>query len=107
METFMDMTKNPFINALLAELYIVTIVSAIQYGLAPNEQPGSLLIPIVMLSLFVLSAAIMGYLFLSQPVQLYLEGEKKKAVKLFLQTVIIFGGITAVILIILISGVSL
>ncbi len=36
------------------------------------------------------SAASMGYLFLYQPLQLYLEGEKKKSVDLFLKTLGVF-----------------
>jgi len=41
-------------------------------------------------SLFVLSAAVMGYLFISEPIMLCIDGEKKHAVKAFLSTVGIF-----------------
>ena len=91
--------KKPFINALLAELYIATIVSVIQYGIAPKDAPDNILIPIMMLSLFVLSAAVMGYLFLAEPLQLYLNNKKKEAVSFFMQTVATFAGTTALILI--------
>jgi hypothetical protein len=46
---------------------------------------------ITMLSLFVFSAATMGYIFLYQPALLILGGEKKEGAKLFLQTVAAFG----------------
>lgn len=93
------MTKNPFWNAAFAALYIIGIVSLIQYVLAPldveKNVEKTILIPIMMLSLFVLSAAVMGYIFFGVPVQLYLDGEKKQAVHLFLKTVAAFAGITA------------
>lgn len=41
----------------------------------------TILIPIAVLSLFTLSAAIIGYLFLFQPAQMYLDGKKKEAMK--------------------------
>ncbi|MDB5224948.1 MAG: hypothetical protein JWO43_570 [Candidatus Adlerbacteria bacterium] len=47
-------------------------------------------IPIAMLSLFVFSASVMSYIFLYQPLQLFLDGEKKKAVDLFLKTLAAF-----------------
>lgn len=93
------MTKNPFWNAAFAALYIVGVVSLIQYALTPLEggEEKTLLIPIMMLSLFVLSAAVMGYIFLGAPVQLYLDGGKKQAAHLFLKTVAAFAGITAIL----------
>ncbi len=86
------MTKNPFYNAFAAITYIVTIVLAINSvsDFETNEYPLSLITPILFLSLFTLSAAVMGYLFCYQPLRLYLDGKKEKAVKLFLQTVGIF-----------------
>lgn len=50
----------------------------------------SVFMPITVLSLFVLSAAVMGYLFLAQPVMLYLDDKKQQAVSLFLQTTFAF-----------------
>jgi len=54
-----------------------------------------------MLSLFVLSAAIMGYLFLSEPLQLFLENKKQEAVTFFAKTVGIFACFVAVFTILL------
>ena|SRR3989344_2749365 len=89
------MTKHPLLNALLASLYIIGIVSLIQFSSHLAEPEESMLIPITMLSLFVLSAAVMGFLFLSQPLLLCFEGAKKEGVGLFLKTVLAFAGTTA------------
>lgn len=47
-----------------------------------------------MLSLFVLSVTVMGLLFLGKPLTLYLDGQKKEAVRFFFSTVGIFAGLT-------------
>ena len=88
------MTKNPFINSLVASLYIFTIVALMNWGTSMVKPKDSFIAPVAMISLFTLSAAVMGYLFLYQPIQLYFNNHKKEAVKLFLQTVGFFGLIT-------------
>lgn len=93
------MTNNPFYNAGLGLLYIVFVVNLIFFGSQWAEsQPENILMPIGMLSLFVLSASVMGYLFLAQPIILFLDNKRKEAISLFLHTVLIFGGITAIVL---------
>ena len=99
------MTKNPVVNALAAGLYITLIACVMFFGMRQTGPVNSIIIPIVMLSLFTLSAAVMGYLFLYQPFQLYFEGKKKEAINLFLQTVAVFGGITVLVLGLLFSGI--
>jgi hypothetical protein len=86
------MSKNPFYNALGAIAYIIVIVFSINLidELETNVGIQQYLMPIVMLSLFTLSAAIMAYLFCYQPVLLLIDGKKEKAVSLFLKTVGIF-----------------
>lgn len=101
------MLKKALIKALLAELYIVAIVLVIQYIEKIIEIPETILIPIIMLSLFVISAAVMGYLFVAEPILLYIDGQKKQAVNLFLSTVTSFAVITLIILFTLLSGLSL
>jgi hypothetical protein len=64
------------------------------------DTPDTFFAPIAALSLFVLSVAVMGYFFFGEPLQLFLDGEKKRAVAFFMQTVISFAAITAIILII-------
>lgn len=93
------MTKNPFLNALVAAIYITIVASVMYYGpKLAGEGRDTVIVPIAIISLFTLSAAVMGYLFLYQPIQLFLDGEKKSAVNLFLQTIGVFAGITAIIL---------
>jgi heme O synthase-like polyprenyltransferase len=85
----------------LAEAYIVFIVFVIdfiQHQILRQQPEGTILIPMLMLSVFVLSAAIMGFLFLAQPIQLYLDGKKKEAVHLFLYTTAAFAAITILVL---------
>lgn len=86
------MTKNPFYNAVLGLAYIVLIVSFITWGASMSKPEDNFMIPVAMLSLFVLSASIMGYIFLYHPILLVIEGGEARAqgVKLFLKTVGIF-----------------
>lgn len=94
------MTKNPIINALLAALYIVVLVLTITF-VAPKGPDIEIIMPIVMLSLFVLSAAVMGYIFLYQPIQMFLDGKRKEGVDLFLKTVGSFAVVVVVFLCVL------
>ena len=99
------MTKNPFYNALAALIYIIFVASVMFFGIENIGPSKSIIIPVLVLSVFTLSAAVMGYIFLSQPIQLYLDSKKKEALKLFLQTVVAFAAITAVLLVVLLSKI--
>ena len=95
------MSKNPYINALLAGLYIVFIVLLITYGPAyVRDKPDTILAPMAMLSLLVFSVAFMAYNFFFRPVAMYLEGQKREAVEFFTKTLASFAVITGVALII-------
>lgn len=98
------MSKNPFINAFAAIAYIVFIASVMFYG-TRNTPDDNFLAPVLALSVFTLSAAVMAYIFGYQPAMLFLDGKKKEAVDLFLKTTFIFGGITAAILLLFFSGI--
>lgn len=92
------MTKKPFLNALAATAYIIAISSFLFY--VPKrmvEEADSVLAPIMMLSLLVLSAAVMGFLFLAAPFQLYLAGERARAFQFFGKTIGWFAGLTFVV----------
>lgn len=94
------MTKNPIINAIAAEIYIAIVASVMFYGpkiAGLADTPDTIIMPIAMISLFTLSAAMMGYIFLSQPLQLYLANEKGAAVNLFVKTLMTFAIITIII----------
>lgn len=99
------MTKNPFINAAAASLYIIGVATLMYNAKTFFGPKDTFLTPIAVISLFCLSAALMGYLFLYQPLMLSLDGHKKKGVNLFLQTVAVFAGITVIIFLLILSGV--
>ena len=100
------MSKNPLINALGASSYILLVVTVMNFvSHTLRNKPDTFFAPVVLLSLATLSAAVMAYVFFYYPVQLLIEGKKKQAVSLFVQTVGIFGIITIVALILLFSGV--
>lgn len=86
--------KNPYLNSVYAEVYIVIVALIIRYVGEPNT-PDTFFDPIAALSLLTLSAAVMGYLFVGVPLQLYLDGEKKRSVAFFMRTVLGFAALTA------------
>jgi membrane protease YdiL (CAAX protease family) len=76
--------KKPFLHALGAAVYIVGIVLLTQaVGAVLKQGHDTIIIPMTMLSLFVLSAAVMGYLFLSEPVALLIANRKEEAILFF------------------------
>lgn len=80
--------KKPFLHALAAALYITCIVLvASTIGGALKAKPDTIIIPMTMLSLFVLSAAVMGFLFVYEPVRLLVENKKQEALIFFGKTV--------------------
>jgi|SRR3989338_1577909 len=92
--------KKPFLYALGVAVYIIAVVLIISTFrfILPNE---NIFIPMLMLSLFVLSAAIMGFLFLSEPLQLLLENKKREAVIFFTKVVGIFACFTIILFVVL------
>jgi hypothetical protein len=95
------MTKNPYLNALCAGVYIVFIVLLITYGpIFVREKPDTIFAPMAVLSLLVLSVVFMGYVFFFQPASMYLEGKKREAVELFTKTLVTFALITLVVVLI-------
>lgn len=100
------MSKNPLLNALAAEVYITGVASFMFFAEKyMSEDPDTIFAPIFMLSLFVLSAAVMAYIFCLWPLKLYLDGEKEAGVKLFLQTLGSFAVLTLTFLVILLLTV--
>jgi uncharacterized membrane protein YidH (DUF202 family) len=100
------MSKNPIINALSAAGYIGIVVLVINLiSQTHKNKPDTAFAPVVFLSLLTLSVTVMAFLFFYQPLQLFIEGKKKKAVNLFVRTVGVFAVFTALILILLFSGV--
>lgn len=83
----MHITKNPYVNALLASAYIVLGVNIMNFGSSfVKNIEGTLYLPMAMLSLFVFSAGLMGFLFVLEPLTMYLDGKRQEAVVFFLKT---------------------
>jgi hypothetical protein len=76
--------KNALLNALATALYIALIASFLFYvpRVFGTEQDDTVLVPIVMLSLFVFSASVTGLLVFGRPVLWYLDGKKAEAISL-------------------------
>lgn len=80
--------KKPFLYASAAAGYIIIIIAIAQISsLLLKSQNGTFVIPMTVLSLFVLSAAVMGFLFLSEPLQLLIEHKKQEAIIYFAKIV--------------------
>jgi hypothetical protein len=88
--------KNPFYNAIAAAAYIVTIVVGVFHTTAGSGADNTIFAPIAMLSLLVLSVALMGYLFFVEPARMFMEGRKEEAMTFFLKTLGTFAGIALV-----------
>ncbi|MGB3921903.1 MAG: hypothetical protein WBL19_01300 [Minisyncoccia bacterium] len=95
------MNKNPFINAGLTFLYIVFIVS-VMFRINPDSRGETIFVPIIMLSLFVFSAAVMGYLFVYEPLQLHLDNKRQEAISFFFKTLGTFAGLVLTFLLYLV-----
>lgn len=76
------------LHALGTVLYVALVATFLSYAsqLFGEGKEETVLIPIAMLLLFVLSATVTGSLVLGKPVLWYLDGKKKDAVSLFAAT---------------------
>lgn len=99
------MTRNPVVNGLTASAYIFVLVLFLDYGMKVGNRPETFIVPVIMISIFTLSAAVMGFLFGYQPFQLWFDGKKGEAVKLFLQTTLVFGIVTAMVALLYFNGI--
>src|SRR6185295_17393679 len=76
-----------FLNALGTVAY-VTLVATIMHSAQKIFRPeDTVFAPMAVLTLFVLSAAVTGGLVLGKPTLMYLNDQKKDAIKLFLYTI--------------------
>ena len=96
------MLKNPFLNALIAFVYIVGLVLSVHKVSSYLPQKDTLLAPMTMLSLLVLSVSIMGILFVYEPARLFLENKRQEALSFFLKTVGTFACFVAFLILLLI-----
>lgn len=92
------MNRNPIVNALAAVGYIALVAAFISFGAPLFPKPANPLPDILaFLSVFVFSAAVMGYLVLGTPLQMFLEGQKKEAIAFFFKTLGAFAVIAAIL----------
>lgn len=92
--------KAAAINAVLTALYVSMISTFFFYieKIFDNSKPDTVLAPIMMLSLLVFSAALVGALIFGRPILWYLDGKKKEAISLFFYTLGIFFTITIIVM---------
>ena len=91
--------KTAGVNAVLTALYVFTISSFLFYipKIFDNTKPDTVFAPIIMLSLLVFSAALVGALIFGKPIMWYMDDKKKEAVSLLFYTLGIFFVITIVV----------
>jgi len=82
--------KKPFLYALVAAVYIVTLVLLINTATSILPSKDNIVMPMAMLSLFVLSVAVMGFLFFYEPLSLFIENKRREAVLFFAKVIGIF-----------------
>lgn len=78
--------QRSFLNALGTIAYITLIATIALNSEKLFKQSDSIIAPISVLTVFVLSAAITGSLILGKPILMFLNGSKSEAIKLFLYT---------------------
>ena len=90
--------KNAASNAGATALYVIAVASFLFYApkIFGEHEPKTVLVPIVMLLLFVFSAAVTGSLVFGRSVLWYLDGKKKEGLQLLGWTFAILFYITAV-----------
>lgn len=103
-----NIVKNALVNSVGTLLYVILIATFFYFAETLFGQNGEedkvFLIPVVMLLLLILSAAITGSLVFGRPILWYLDGRKKEALSLLLYT---FGFIALIIVISLVALYSI
>ncbi len=86
------MKLNPYLNAILAGLYIWGLALLFQFVIGTHaDEPDTWIAPILALSILVFSVALMGFLFFYNPLVLLIENKRNEAVSYFLKTIGTFG----------------
>ena len=94
----MKLWKTAVIDSIGTAIYIALVALIMTYGNRFFGQATGLFGGIGILLLFTLSALIVGSLILGKPLMLYLDGQKKEAVRLLIDTIIILAIVTIVLL---------
>ncbi|MEK7585171.1 MAG: hypothetical protein AAB455_01470 [Patescibacteria group bacterium] len=87
-----NIVKYGILHALGTAAYIVLVATFLSHAqdIFGPEEPKSVLVPIMMLSLLVFSAAMVGLLLLGRPILWYWDGKKPEAVSLVIHTMAAF-----------------
>ena len=92
--------KTSLINAIGATIYVSAVAWLMSNGQKLFGKNDTILSGVAILLLFVISAAVTGFLILGRPVLMYLDGAKKEALKLFYLTI---AGLATIAILIFIS----
>ncbi len=92
-----NITRAAVTRALGAVAYIAAVAFFLYYGKGFIGPDDSVLNPMAMLSLLVLSVAVMAYLFFFEPVKLLLDGKRNEAATLFVRTLAVFAFVTVLL----------
>lgn len=97
--------NNPVSCSLMQALgvvgYVMLVAIIMYHADRLFGQMKSFLAPVTFLMLYVVSAAICGWLVFGKPVMLYWDGMKKEALKLLFMTIIWMGLFTLIMLLVL------
>ncbi len=98
-----NIVKNAFVNAGATAVYIILIASFFTHAknIFGANGDNTTVIPIVMLLLLVISAAITGLAVFGRPVMWYLDGKKKEALRLVGYTIAFLALIALVFIVVL------
>lgn len=92
------MKNSSFLNALGTLVYIAIVATLLQNAGSIFGKMANYIGPIAFLLLFTLSALVVGSLVLGRPLMMYLDGKKKEAVALLMQTIFWLAGFTVLAL---------
>lgn len=82
-----SLIKRSLLDSLGVAAYVL-VISWIMTSLSGQNFPQTVLGPMMMLMLLVLSVAVVGMLIFAKPVMMYLDGQKKESVWLIIYTLI-------------------
>ncbi len=87
----MNLTKNPIVHSfghsLVVLVYVFMVATIMNHGSQWFGVEDQALTPVLVLMLFVLSAAITGTLVIGRPILMYMDGQKKEALQFFGYTI--------------------
>lgn len=90
------------IDAILTAIYVAAVATFMTYADKLFGSADNVLGGMAILMLMVLSVAVVGTLILGRPLMMYLDGDKKEAVKALAQTILAFFVLTILVFMVLI-----